>query len=163
MSDQIYAVLMAVEGDTLLLPNIAVNEVIPRDRVQSAGEGSPAWFDGYLDWNNRRIPVVRFEALNGAIPVGGSRRERVAVISSAGVHLQGATLGIVTQGHPHLVTLNRNAVRPGELREGDREDLLLARVRIASQEAAIPDLDMIEANLVRVMTMGEDAATPQFQ
>lgn len=154
MSEQIYAVLMALEGDTLLLPNSAVNEVVPRDRVRPAGDGAPSWFAGFLEWNNRRVPVVSFETLNGsAVSATRSRRERVAVVNCAGVHLQGGSIGILTQGHPHLVTLNRTAVKPAALRDTDRAELILARVRISSQEAAIPDLDVIEADLSRVIEL----------
>lgn len=151
MSDQIYAVLMALEGDTLLLPNSAVNEAIPRDRVAPPGEGAPAWFAGFLDWNSRRVPVISFEILNGGTRSGQSRRERVAIVSTPGVHLQGGAIGIIVQGHPHLITLNRTAVRAGTLRETDRESLVLTRARISSQEAAIPDLDVIEADLALVL------------
>lgn len=155
MSEQIYAVLMALEGDTLLLPNAAINEVLPRDRVKPAGDHLPSWFAGYLEWSSRRVPVVSFELLNGATPSGmRSKRERVAIVNCAGVHLQGGVIGIITQGHPHLVTLNRTAVKPAALRETDRAELILARVRISSQEAAIPDLDLVEANLARVTVYG---------
>ena len=151
MSEQIYAVLMALEGDTLLLPNSAVSEAIPRDRVAPADESTPPWFAGFLDWNGRRVPVVSFEILNGGTHSGQSRRERVAIVNTAGVHLQGGTVGIIVQGHPHLVTLNRTAVRAGELRETDRAALVLARARISSQDAVIPDLDVIEADLALVL------------
>lgn len=150
MNEQIYVVLMALEGDTLLLPNVAVAEVASRERVK-AEDGAPAWFAGYLDWNNRRVPVVSFEMLNGAAPPSSrSRRERVAIINSLGAHLPSGVFGIITQGYPHLVTLNSTAVNPVALRETDRSDLVLSRVRISSQEALIPDLDAIEADLSRV-------------
>lgn len=155
MSDQVYAVMLALEGDTLLLPNIAVSEAVPRDRVQAPEAGMPAWFAGTLDWNNRRVPVLSFELLNGGeVSATRSRRERVAVVQSTGSHLPGAILGIVMQGHPHLVTLTRAAVRPGELRPGDQAELVMTRVRIASQDAAIPDLDAIEAVLARSTDFG---------
>lgn len=152
MSDQIYAVLIALEGDTLLLPNSAVNEAVPRDRIAPAGPGVPEWFAGYLDWNGRRVPVISFEVLNGGSRSGQSRRERVAVVNSFGSHLQSGLIGIITQGHPHLVTLNRTAVRPGDLRENDRAELVLTRARISSQHAAIPDLSVIEAELARALS-----------
>ncbi|MGH8455652.1 MAG: chemotaxis protein CheW [Stenotrophobium sp.] len=149
MSDQIYAVLMAIENDTLLLPNSAVVEVVPRETVKPDA-GAPKWMIGYCDWNSRRVPVVSFELLNGAAAVEQSRRARVVLVNSLGVHLPVGMMGFLTQGYPHLVTLNRTAVVAGALRETDRADLVLSRVRIASQEAAIPDLETIEADLLRL-------------
>lgn len=152
--EQIYAVLMALEGDTLLLPNAAVAEVVARDTLQPAGEGAPAWLAGYCDWNNRRVPVISFETANGSSRSADSRRARVVVLNSFGTHLPSGLLAIVSQGYPHLVTLNRSAVRPMELRPTDRSDLVLARVRVATQEAAIPDLAALEAEVVRSQAMG---------
>ncbi|HSW12009.1 MAG TPA: chemotaxis protein CheW [Solimonas sp.] len=152
--EQIYAVLMALEGDTLLLPNAAVAEVISRDTLQPAEDGAPPWMIGYCDWNNRRVPVVSFETINGAPRPGAeSRRSRIVVLNSFGTHLPAGLLAVLSQGYPHLVTLNRAAVKTMGLRPTDRGDLVLSRVRIASQEAAIPDLATIEAEISRLQSV----------
>ena len=153
MADQIYAVLIALEGDTLLLPNVAVAEVVTRDSVQPA-PGAPSWLAGYVEWNNRRVPALRFELLNGGSTVTPSRRERVVVLKSTGSHLRSAAIAIVAQGYPLLVTLNRAALAPHPLRQGDRENLALSRVRISSREALIPDLDAVEAQIVEAADFG---------
>ncbi|TXI88691.1 MAG: chemotaxis protein CheW [Cupriavidus sp.] len=149
MNDQIYAVLMALEGDTLLLPNAAVIEVISRDTVRPV-DGAPDWLIGNYEFNGRRVPVVSFEVLNGSPRPETARRSRVVLLHSAGKHLEAHAIGVLTQGYPHLVTLNRSAISATPLRHGDREDLVLSRVRIASQEAVIPDIETIEADLLRL-------------
>lgn len=148
MNDQIYAVLISLEGDTLLLPNAAVVEVISREAVRPAA-GAPPWLFGHCDWNGRRVPVVSFEALNGAVAPPVSHRTRIVLLHSFGTFLGAAAIALMTQGYPHLITLNRRALRSIPLRTGDRDDLILSRVRIASQEAVIPDLETIEADLAR--------------
>lgn len=153
MNEQIYAVLMALDGDTLLLPNSAVVEVISREAVRPA-EDVPPWMLGNYEINGRRVPVVSFEALNGGQRPQDARRSRVVILHSFGKHLEAHALGVLTQGYPHLVTLNRNAVRAAELRSTDRDDLVLSRVRIASQDAAIPDLETIESDLLRLEFTG---------
>lgn len=152
--EQIYAVLMSVHEDTLLLPNAAVAEVLARDALQVEEGPRPDWLIGYCDWNNRRVPVVRFERLNRSADGGDPRRERLVVLNSLGRHLPSGHLAILTQGYPHLVTLNRTAVRAAPLREGDRDELVLARVRIANQEALIPDLEQIEAEVAHAQLTG---------
>ncbi len=149
MNDQIYAVLMPLDGDTLLLPNAAVIEVISRDTVRPVDD-APAWFLGNYESNGRRVPVISFEVLNGGSLPEVARRSRVVLLHSVGQHLEAHAIGVLTQGYPHLVTLNRNAITPAPLRENDRADLALSRVRIASQEAVIPDLETIEADLLRL-------------
>lgn len=158
MSEQIYAVLIALEGDTLLLPNVAVAEVLSRETVQPAA-GAPSWLPGYVEWNSRRVPALRFETLNGGRAVAPSRRERVVVLSTPGAQLRGAAVAIIAQGYPLLVTLNREALAPQALRDGDREELVLGRVRIASRQALIPDLDALEAEIVRAADFGGAAAS----
>lgn len=147
---QLYAVLMALGSDTLLLPNVAIAEVIARETVQ-ADLRLPSWIAGYADWNSRRIPAIRFEVLNGAPAPPDSRRERVVVVNSSGRYLPSGQFAIITQAYPHLVTLTRVALQPEPLRDTDRAELLLARARVANQTAAIPDLDMIEAEIVRAL------------
>jgi chemosensory pili system protein ChpC len=149
MNDQIYAVLMALDGDTLLLPNAAVVEVISRESVRAV-EDAPAWMLGNYEINGRRVPVVSFEALNGAPVPEAARRSRVVVLHSFGRHLEAHAMGVLTQGYPHLVTLNRNAIASAPLRDTDRSSLVLSRVRIASQDALIPDLEAIEAEIQRL-------------
>ncbi|SFF54889.1 chemosensory pili system protein ChpC [Fontimonas thermophila] len=144
--EQVYAVLMALHEDVLLLPNAAVAEVLARDALQRGDRGHE-WLLGHCEWNNRRVPVVRFEVLNGGRDAGDPRRERIVVLNSVGRHLPSGQLAIVTQGYPHLVTLNRAAMQPVELDAADRSDLVLSRVRIANQVALIPDLETLEAEI----------------
>ncbi|HUP92144.1 MAG TPA: chemotaxis protein CheW [Solimonas sp.] len=148
--EQLYAVLMALNDETLLLPNSAVIEVVAREALGAPPPGAPAWLLGDCEWNNRRVPVVSVEALNGGPPAEMTRRARVVVLHSLGTHLPSGLLAVVAQGYPHLVTLNRTAIKSAPIKETDRRDLVLTRVRIASQEAMIPDLGTIEAELVRV-------------
>lgn len=147
--EQLYAVLMALNDETLILPNAAVIEVVAREALAPPPDGAPAWLLGECQWNNRRVPVVSVEGLNGAPPAEMSRRARVVVLHSLGTHLPSGLLAVVAQGYPHLVTLNRTAVKSTPVKDTDRRDLVLSRVRIASQEAMIPDLGTIEAEIAR--------------
>lgn len=145
-ADELYAVLMAVHDDTLLLPNSAVAEVLARDALQPAS-GGPDWLAGHCDWNGRRVPVIRFELLNGGSGGGDARRERIAVLHSLGRAVPGGCIALVALGYPHLVTLNRTAMHAMSLDAADRESLVLARVRIASQVVLIPDFEAIEREI----------------
>jgi chemosensory pili system protein ChpC len=145
-TDELYAVLVAVHDDTLLLPNSAVAEVVARDALQPSSSG-PEWLAGWCDWNSRRVPAIRFELLNGGTRGGDARRERIVVLHSLGNAVPGGCIALVALGYPHLVTLNRAAMRPLALDASDREALVLARARIASQVVLIPDLEAVEAEI----------------
>lgn len=148
-TDWVNTVLIALEEDSILLPNLAVAEVLAKEALQKAGDGTAA-LAGHVQWNGRQIPVINFETLNGAAPKREiSRRSRVTLLHSVGGHgLE--TIGVMTLGYPHLVTLNREAVQPAPLRDTDRSDLVIARVHISSQEVLVPDFETIENELLRL-------------
>jgi chemosensory pili system protein ChpC len=146
--EELYAVLVALAGDTLLLPNAAVAEVVSPERMAKA-EGGPPWLAGRLPYNNRQLAVVHFEMLNGAGRPEQTRRTRLAVVHAISDRVRAGQYAIVCQGYPHLVTLNRAALRKGPLVSTDREELVLARVGIANTSALIPDLEAIEQLLAQ--------------
>lgn len=145
----IHAVLLALPGDTLLLPNAAIAEVLSAERLRPAKDG-PAWLEGTLPHEDRLLRVVRFEALNGGSRGGESRRTRLAVVTAFTGRLQAGRYAVVCQGHPNLVTLNRDALKSEPRHPTDRKDLALARVRIANTSAVIPNLELIEAELAKL-------------
>ena len=152
--EQLYAVLIGLRNDTLLLPNAGVVEVTSREGLQARPD-APPWFAGMLAWQNIVLPVIRFEALGGAATDGVGRRARVAVVNGVSRQLAGGRFGVLCEGYPHLVTLNRAALQPAAARERDRAEFVLARVRVASTEAAIPNLQNIELELARILATAQ--------
>lgn len=145
------SVLIALDVDSLLLPNIAVAEVISKDLLQKNSDGLGA-LAGHVQWDGRRIPVANFEILNGArAKMELSRRARITLLHCLGSGVL-ETIGVMTQGYPHLVTLNREAVQSSALQETDRSDLVLARVRIANQEALVPNFTTLHNELMRLQS-----------
>ena len=142
--EDVYAVLVSLAADTLLLPNAAVAEVISADLMEPPPPGAPAWLAGQVTYNNRRLSVVRSETLNGSGSGTDSRRTRLAVMQPITSSLRTGQYAIVCQGYPHLVTLNRTALRKEELVSGDNEDMVLTRVSIANTNALIPNLEKLE-------------------
>lgn len=145
--EELYAVMVSLGGETLLLPNAAVLEVVAADRVKRGG--GPDWLAGSLTYQGRELPVVRFEVLNGGSAFPDSRRTRIAVVHAITDRIRAGYYGVVCQGHPHLVTLNRKAVRAEALHATDREGLVLSRVGIANTSAMIPDLESLEEQLAQ--------------
>ncbi|MDR3417847.1 MAG: chemotaxis protein CheW [Nevskia sp.] len=148
---QLYAVLVALQSDTLLLPNLAVAEVVAMQNLRPLS-GSPAWFAGLLSWQGLELPVARFELLNNGGADLPGRRTRIAIINAVSTRLSAGRYGLLAEGYPHLVTLNRAALRPAELRPQDSPGLVLSRVKVASQEALIPNLERIEQEMAAVLS-----------
>src|SRR3546814_14850212 len=97
----------------MLLPNAAIAEVVARESVQPDVR-LPAWLAGFIEWNSRRPPVLRFEVLNGGVMSADSRRERVVIINSNGRHLPSGRLAPLTQAYPHQLGTRECQERVGE-------------------------------------------------
>jgi len=147
--EDVYAVLVSLTSDTLLLPNAAVAEVISAEKMDPPPPGAPAWFAGKASYNNRQLSVVRFEVMNGSGATGDTKRTRLAVLQPLTGQLRTGQYAIVCQGYPHLVTLNRTALRKESLQPTDNGDIVLTRVSIANTTALIPHLEKIEQMLAQ--------------
>lgn len=146
--DQLYCVLLSLREDTLLLPNAAVAEAVGQDALKTDGAG-PRWLAGTLNWSNRRIAAINFEALNGDAWPSAHKRSRLVILHPISGRTGDAPFALVCQGYPHLITLSRVALSPLPLRETDRPDYVLSRVRIGNTEAIIPDLDRVAALVIQ--------------
>lgn len=150
-AEQLYAVLVSVQNDTLLLPNLGVAEVVSREGLRAPAPGAPGWYAGLLGWQGVELPVARFERMNGAPVDAPGRRSRIVVVNAISGQLSAGRFGLLCEGYPHLVTLNRAAIRVADPRPGDHPDLILTRALVASQATVIPNLAFIEAELARVL------------
>ena len=146
-NDALYAVMIQIAGDYLLLPNAAVSEVAGLDRFEVAAADAPPWLAGWHATAERRIPVLSFEALSGLTRPEAAKRSRVVIVNPIGLRVGGGGFALLAQGHPHLISINRGTISSVNLLPGDRDDLVLSRVRLAGQEAVIPDLERIESRL----------------
>lgn len=143
----LYGALIALHDDALLVPNSALVEVLPGERLKP-GEGQPGWL-GTLDWRSQQLPVISFELLNGErAPGSGDRRVRLLVLHALDERLPARAWALRCSGYPRMIPLSPAALESIPLREHDHPDLVLARVRIGVREVAIPDLDRIEAGLL---------------
>lgn len=147
--DELYAVLVSLTSDTLLLPNAAVAEVISADGLEPPPDGAAPWLVGRISYNSRQLMVVRFEVLNGGTAAEDTRRTRLAILQPVSSVLRSGQYAVVCQGYPHLVTLNRPALRKEALVPGDNEEAVLTRVSIANTNALIPNLEKIEQLLAQ--------------
>lgn len=142
----LYAVMIAIDGDTLLLPNSAVAEVVPRESAIAHRDGLNGWL-GDIQWNGRSVPLVQLETLMGRTLRSTGRRARIVILHGVAAGDGGRHLAVVAQGYPHLVTLNSAALTAEPLREDDDDRWVLGRCRVASQLTMIPDLAAVDAVL----------------
>jgi len=142
---ELYSLLIPLETERLLVPRMCVAEVIAFAEAEKSREREyPDWYLGTIDWNGRRLPVVSFE--------GGPRRDaerkrsrtRVVVFHAVTDALKGGYYGVLTQGFPQLVRVNRDVLGVDH-EQGLPERLpAICRARMIHEYPLIPDVEQIE-------------------
>ena len=147
-SEELYSLLVPLSEDRLIVPRACVAEVV-RFSNADAEEGAHDWMMGTINWNGRPLPVISFEGAVGKdIPVITGRTRVVVFYASTG-QLKTGYFGVLTQGFPQLVRVNRDVLKL-ESTDGWPDDApILCRVRMINEFPMIPDLEKLEAMLAR--------------
>ena len=133
--------LMPLSDRTLLLPNVAVAELIPY-RAPQVSDGMPDWFLGQIAWRDLRLPLLSFEAASDGQAVVNSG-SRVAVINALGGRPMVKFLAVLVQGIPRSIKVEANLVRA----EAVLAPLELDAVQLGDAVLKIPDLIGLEQKL----------------
>ncbi|RZO87235.1 MAG: chemotaxis protein CheW [Oceanococcus sp.] len=147
MSDKlpshVYGVIIDIEGETLILPNSAVLDVLGHDVISHRSDG-PSWLLGQMRLQIDDVPVISLEGMLGQ-PVPAIERKTRVVVLKAPSH--NASVALLARSYPLIVTLNEIALQPAPL-EADNEamnKLMLTAVQVANRRALVPDLDALVA------------------
>ncbi|TBV02873.1 chemotaxis protein CheW [Phytopseudomonas dryadis] len=126
---------------TLLLPNVAVAELIPY-RAPPAVSGMPDWFLGQVAWRDLRLPLLSFEAASdGRAQVGPGAR--IAVINALGGRPNVKFIALLVQGIPRSLRVTEDLPRA----DAPLAPLELAAVSGEEGVLKIPDLVALEQKL----------------
>lgn len=144
-TEELYSLLVPLAKDRLIVPRACVAEVV-RYVQPDAVPGSEAWLAGSINWNGRSLPVVSFEGMLGLEIPPVSGRTRVVVFYSSTGLVRAGYFGLLTQGFPQLVRVNRDVLRT-EQRESDHwpdSAPVLCRVKMINEYPLIPHLEKLE-------------------
>jgi chemosensory pili system protein ChpC len=141
--DELYSLLVPLADDRLIVPRACVAEVV---RFTKPGEtaGSKDWMVGNINWNGRELPVVAFEGtINKEIPAL-TGRTRVVVFYSSTQQVQSGYFGILTQGFPQLVRVNKDVLRLDSTDGWNSDAPVLCRVKMINEYPLVPHLEKLE-------------------
>lgn len=147
-AEELYSLLVPLTDDRLIVPRACVAEVV-RYTEPDEQEGAHSWMLGTVDWNGRQLPVVSYEgALGKDVPAATGRTRIVVFLASTG-QLKTGYFGVLTQGFPQLVRVNRDVLKL-EATDGWPDDApVLCRVKMINEFPLIPDLEKLELMLAR--------------
>ena len=147
-TEELYSLLVPLADERLIVPRACVVEVV-RFSSPDNEAGAHRWMMGTVNWNGRELPVVSFEGTLGKGVPAATGRTRIVVFYSSTGKLKTGYFGVLTQGFPQLVRVNKD-VLDLHTTEGWPEDApVLCRVKMINEFPLIPDLEKLEAMLAR--------------
>lgn len=136
-------VMIPMSERQLLLPNVSVAEIVDYVSVEPR-DNAPEWILGDLNWRGLNLPVISYDAANGAgATVPGGNRGRIAVLNTIGDrHAELPFLALVTQGIPSQLRLGNDQIQAREEEVGPAD---LMAVEVEGEQVRIPNLEYLES------------------
>ncbi len=144
---ELYSLLIPIQGERLLVPRLCVAEVVGYSEPSPPEADDPDWFLGHFSWNGREVPVISFEALyTGELPEARGRT-RIVVFHALGEELKQGYFGLLTQGFPQLVRVNRDVLSLDDDQNLKGSDAAYCRARMINEYPLIPNLQGLERQI----------------
>jgi chemosensory pili system protein ChpC len=143
--DSVASQLIPIANQHILLPNVAIAEVISYDAgaVESLSH-SPDWLLGLLHWRGIKVPLVSFERCRGEDMPDANAACRVVVLNTLNGKPNSSFVALLAQGLPQLLQLGAGAVSQSDETVANPAHVL-SQALLNGEPALIPDIDSLEA------------------
>jgi len=151
-AEELYSLLIPLADERLIVPRACVAEVVRFMRPERSAD-SQDWLLGSISWNGRVLPVVAYEGLIGKPIPETSGRTRIVVFYAGSGSLSNGFFGMLTQGFPQLVRVNREVLKLDSV-NGDWDEAapVLCRVKMINEYPLIPHLESLEGMIAEETT-----------
>jgi len=146
-TEELYSLLVPLAEDRLIVPRASVAEVV-RFSKPDKESGAHDWMIGIVNWNGRPLPVVSFEGALGKEVPAATGRTRIVVFTATTGQLKSGFFGVITQGFPQLVRVNRDVLKLDATEGWPEGAPVLCRVKMINEYPLIPDLEKLESMLI---------------
>lgn len=143
--DSLNGLIIPLAGQALLLPNVAVAELVGY-RLGQAATGAPEWFVGWVNWRDQRVPLIDPALLLGE--PGDSVTPHMLILNAVGEHAGLRFFAMRIAGIPRSKRVLRGEIEIA----GTPTEYVSQAVRLADEEQTllIPDLASIERELAQL-------------
>lgn len=146
-AEELYSLLVPLAEDRLIVPRACVAEVVRFSKPERE-TGAHDWMLGIVNWSGRQLPVVSFEGTIGKEVPAPTGRTRIVVFTSTTGKLKSGYFGVITQGFPQLVRVNRDVLKLDATEGWPEGAPVLCRVKMINEFPLIPNLEKLESMLV---------------
>lgn len=142
--EELYSLLVPLADERLIVPRACVAEVVRYTAPEAKAGGREPWVLGAFNWNGRLLPLVSFEGALGRPVPDASGRTRIVVFHAIRGKLRAGHFGMLTQGFPQLVRVNREVLRPDDSADWPEDAPVYCKVKMINEYPLIPDLERLE-------------------
>jgi len=144
-AEELYSLLVPLHQARLIVPRTCVAEIVRYSSPQDRAAGALEWFRGFISWNGLQVPIINLEDLCDLPSIEPGARTRVAIFNGVSDTLAGRVFGLLTEGFPQLVRVNREVMEPYDERTWDDDSPIICQVRMINEYPMIPDLEVLES------------------
>ena len=144
LPDQLASLLVKVDQDVLLLPNVTVAEIVNVSKVEKV-DGKPDWYIGNINWRDLEIPLISYEGMKDQGIPGLKSSARIIILN--GIKGNGLLpfYGLVSLSIPRLSRVSPREIDQEEERSEHIDSISL---NLNGESVTIPDLENIEQMLL---------------
>lgn len=148
--EAIHCLLLPMNKELAILPNAAVAEIIPYSEPEPLAD-APDWYLGKLNWRERRIPLIMFEAASDGEAGKIHKNCRIAILNTLNGNKDLSYIGLLTQGLPSLQIVRQNNIQFTDNPVIQRQSIK-AYVNLNGVASVVPDIDDLETRLLRLQS-----------
>ena len=142
--EEMYSLLIPLNQGRLIVPRACVAEVVRFTRSNEISDG-PSWFRGRVSWNKVQVPIINFEELCGLTSTKPGGRTRVAIFNGLSGVLKTGFFGVLTEGFPQLVRVNRDVMELDDQHAWPEDGPVICQIRMINEYPLIPDIAKLES------------------
>jgi len=146
--NEIYALLVPVQRQRLLMPRTAVREII-RYTTPVEIENSPEWLHGTIEWQGQRIPLISFEGLCGSDIPEANSRTRIAIMAAINEKVPHRTYAMYVEGFPQLIGIKETDLSVDVDARFPDGCPIISQLKLFNDRPQIPNLDFIESKILQ--------------
>ncbi len=144
---QLQALIIPLKNWNLILPQSLVAEVLPMPEVRLT-QAAERWLRGSIEWRGEELPLVSMDAYcKPGEDDAQQRTRRVVVLQGLGNGIEHYGLEIYSIPHPLRLV-------ESEIQLDDTEclcELITTHVHVSGVRGIIPELDILEKEIVRAI------------
>ena len=149
----VYSLLIPAAGDSILLPNIGVAEVVAYfGNVDKPKAGAPKWLMGYLQWRGKHVPTISMEVMVGNDAPTLTRLSRLAILNTPSPNSEVPHVAVIVTGIPRLTRVTEDMLQPID----GVTPTAKARAFMSGQTIQIPDVEKFEQMALETMAFKPD-------